>query len=138
MLQGSNLSIQLLESGNSLHVKLQKLAYKIDPDDGSTIEFYDPPGMGVKDPRDAGPDYIRPHGMEYIDVENMWVSVKPALRNYLINPKTMDIIKSHPTPGSAPHGIACDAARGRRDRAAVQDRGDRAGFLFAPGARRIV
>ena len=54
--------------------------YKIDPNDGSTIEFYDPPGMGVKDPRDTGPDYIRPHGMEYIDDENMWVSVKPALR----------------------------------------------------------
>ena len=36
----------------------------------------------------------------------MWVSVKPALRNYLVTVSTLDVIKSIPTPGSAPHGIA--------------------------------
>jgi len=81
--------------------------YKLN-EDGSTIEYLDPPGMGARDPRDKGPEYIRPHGMEWMNDRTMWVSVKPALRNYLINPETMEVIKSIPTPGAAPHGIAWD------------------------------
>ncbi len=54
--------------------------YKLN-EDGSTIEYLDPPGMGARDPRDKGPEYIRPHGMEWMDDRTMWVSVKPALRN---------------------------------------------------------
>jgi len=76
--------------------------------DGSTIEYLDPPGVGVRDCRDSGPSYIRPHGMEYLGNGTMWVSIKPALRNYLVNASTLSVIKSIPTPGSAPHGIAWD------------------------------
>ncbi len=80
--------------------------YKLNPD-GTTAAFYDPPGMGVRDPRDTGPDYNRPHGLEWVDGK-MWVAVKPALRNYLIDPETMEVVHSIPTPGAAPHGIAWD------------------------------
>ena len=76
--------------------------------DGSTIEYLDPPGVGVRDRRDSGPPYIRPHGMECIGDGTMWVSVKPALRNYLVKVSTLSVIKSIPIPGSAPHGIAWD------------------------------
>ena len=76
--------------------------------DGSTIEYLDPPGVGVRDRRDSGPPYIRPHGMECIGDGTMWVSVKPVLRNYLVKVSTLSVIKSIPTPGSAPHGTAWD------------------------------
>ena len=80
--------------------------YKLD-EDGKTIEFYEPPGTGVRDSRDTGPDYNRPHGMEWVDGK-MWVAAKPALRIYLIDAETMKVERSIPTPGSAPHGIAWD------------------------------
>ena len=48
--------------------------YKLN-EDGSTVEFYDPPGTGVHDPRDTGPGYNRPHGMEWVD-GRMWVAAK--------------------------------------------------------------
>ena len=80
--------------------------YKLN-EDGSTVEFYDPPGTGVHDPRDTGPGYNRPHGMEWVD-GRMWVSTKPALRLYLIDPETLEVERSIPTPGAAPHGIAWD------------------------------
>ena len=80
--------------------------YKLN-EDGSTVAYYDPPGNGVHDPRDTGAEYVRPHGMEWVDGK-MWVSVKPALRNYLIDPETMEVLHSIPTPGPAPHGIAWD------------------------------
>ena len=38
----------------------------------------------------------------------MWVATKPALRIYLIDPETMAVLHSIPTPGAAPHGIAWD------------------------------
>lgn len=80
--------------------------YKLN-EDGSAVKFYDPPGTGVRDPRDAGPDYNRPHGMEWIDGK-MWVATKPALRIYLIDAETLEVERSIPTPGAAPHGIAWD------------------------------
>ena len=80
--------------------------YKLN-EDGSTVEFYDPPGTGVHDPRDAGPGYNRPHGMEWLD-GRMWVAIKPALRLYLVDPETMEVERWIPTPGAAPHGIAWD------------------------------
>jgi virginiamycin B lyase len=76
-------------------------------EDGSTVAYYDPPGIGVHDPRDTGAAYVRPHGLEWVDGQ-MWVCVKPALRIYLIDPKTMKVLHSIPTPGPAPHGIAWD------------------------------
>ena len=80
--------------------------YKLN-EDGSAIEFYEPPGTGVRDPRDTGPDYNRPHGLEWLDGK-MWVAAKPALRLYLIDTETMEVERSIPTPGAAPHGIAWD------------------------------
>ena len=76
--------------------------------DGSTIEYFEPPGLNDVDPRDSGPDYIRPHGLEWMNNSTVWVSVKPALRNYLFDISTRRIIKSIPTPGVAPHGLAWD------------------------------
>ena len=77
--------------------------YKLNQD-GSTVEYYDSPGRGIRDPRAAGPDYPRPHGMEWVDGK-LWVSVKPALRNYLVDPESMEVLHSIPTPGARPHGI---------------------------------
>ncbi len=82
--------------------RLYKLA-----ESGSTVAFYDSPAAGVRDPRDSGPDYARPHGMEWVDGK-VWVCVKPALRIYLLDPETMEVLHSIPTPGTGPHGIAWD------------------------------
>ena len=51
--------------------------YKLNQD-GSTIEYCEPPGTGIHDPRDRGPSYNRPHGMEWLG-DTMWVVIKPAL-----------------------------------------------------------
>ena len=80
--------------------------YKLN-EDGSTVSFHEPPGTGVHDPRDVGPAYNRPHGMEWVD-GSMWVAIKPALRLYLIDPETLEVEHSIPTPGAAPHGVAWD------------------------------
>ncbi len=80
--------------------------YKLN-EDGSTASFHEPPGTGVHDPRDTGRSYNRPHGMEWID-GSMWVTIKPALRLYLIDAETLEVQHSIPTPGAAPHGIAWD------------------------------
>ena len=75
--------------------------------DGSTAEYYDSPGIGVRDPRDVGADYARPHGMEWVEGA-LWVCVKPALRIYRVDPDTMAVQHSVRTPGPGPHGIAWD------------------------------
>ena len=46
-------------------------------------------------------------GMEWVDGK-LWVSVKPANRNYLLDPETMEVLHSIKTPGPAPHGLASD------------------------------
>lgn len=81
--------------------------YKLDPETGDTIEYYEPPGTGVRDPRDVGADYNRPHGMEWVD-GMLWICTKPALRIYQVDPNTMKVQHSIPTPGATPHGIAWD------------------------------
>ncbi|MFW6195613.1 MAG: hypothetical protein ACOC5M_03715 [Chloroflexota bacterium] len=78
--------------------------YKLN-EDGSTAAYYDPPGSGTRDPRDSGPAYPRPHGMEWLDGA-LWVAMKPALRIYQLDPGSMEVLHSIPTPGAAPHGIA--------------------------------
>lgn len=80
--------------------------YKLNQD-GATIEYCEPPGAGIHDPRDKGPSYNRPHGMEWLG-ETMWVAIKPALRLYLLDSETLEVRHSIPTPGAAPHGIAWD------------------------------
>ena len=80
--------------------------YKLD-EDGSTVKYWTSPGDGVLDARDKGPEYVRPHGMEWVDGK-MWVVAKPALQIYLVDPETMEVERSIPTPGAAPHGIALD------------------------------
>lgn len=74
---------------------------------GATVAYYDPPGVGVHDPRDVGAAYPRPHGLEWVDGK-LWVCMKPALRIYQVDPDTMETLHSIPTPGPAPHGIAWD------------------------------
>ena len=74
---------------------------------GSTIRYHEPPGTGVRDPRDSGPDYNRPHGMEWLG-DKMWIATKPALKLYLVDSATLEVEHSIPTPGAAPHGIAWD------------------------------
>ena len=76
-------------------------------EDGTTVNFHEPPGTGVRDPRDVGPEYNRPHGMEWMG-DTIWVAAKPALRLYLIDSDTLEVKHSIPTPGAAPHGIAWD------------------------------
>ena len=75
--------------------------------DGSTVERHDTPGKGVvgfaKDPANAR--VTGAHGMEWVDDENMWVAVPPAQRVYLMDPTTMTVKRSIPTPGIRPHGL---------------------------------
>ena len=80
--------------------------YKLNQD-GTTIEYHEPPGTGLHDERDKGPSYNRPHGMEWLG-DSMWVAIKPALRLYLLDAETLEVQRSIPTPGAAPHGIAWD------------------------------
>ncbi|MCE2457377.1 MAG: hypothetical protein J4G14_06130 [Dehalococcoidia bacterium] len=80
--------------------------YKLN-DDGSTVSFHEPPGSDVWDPRDTGPNYNRPHGMEWMG-DTIWIAAKPALRLYLVDSETLEPRHSIPTPGAAPHGIAWD------------------------------
>ncbi len=40
--------------------------------------------------------------------DKLWVSVKPANRNYLMDPGTMEVLHSIETPGPSPHGLAWD------------------------------
>ena len=87
--------------GSTHNYRIYKLA-----DDGSTVDFYDPPA-GERDPSAVGPDTIRPHGMEWVD-DKLWVSVKPANQNYLMDPGTMEVLHSIETPGPSPHGLAWD------------------------------
>ncbi len=80
--------------------------YKL-ANDGSTVAFYEPPSSGERDPQAVGRDNPRPHGMEWVDGK-LWVSVKPANRNYLLDPETMEVLHSIKTPGPSPHGLAWD------------------------------
>ena len=74
--------------------------------DGSTVARYDTPGKGVvafgnrENTRVTGA-----HGMEWVDDRNMWVAVPPAQRVYLMDPRTMTVKRSIPTPGVRPHGL---------------------------------
>ena len=80
--------------------------YKLS-NDGGTVELFEPPGAGGRNPRATGPGNLRPHGMEWVDGK-LWVSVKPANRNYLLDPGSMEVLHSIATPGPAPHGLAWD------------------------------
>ncbi len=80
--------------------------YKLNPD-GTTAAFYDSPGKGVVAPGSTGPNYPRPHGMEWVG-GTLWVAVKPAQRIYQLDPDTMKVLHSIPAPSAAPHGLAWD------------------------------
>ncbi|MCY4654145.1 MAG: hypothetical protein OXC95_13395, partial [Dehalococcoidia bacterium] len=80
--------------------------FRCSPDDGSTIARHDTPGKGVVAYSDPdNPVVTGAHGMEWVDDENMWVAVPPAQRVYLMDPGTMSVKHSIPTPGIRPHGI---------------------------------
>ncbi len=81
--------------------RLYKLGY-----DGRTVEHYDTPGKGVVKFGNRDSSIITgAHGMEWVDDENMWVAVPPAQTIYLMDPSTMRVKRSIPTPGARPHGI---------------------------------
>ncbi|HAC18325.1 MAG TPA: hypothetical protein DDY93_13875 [Dehalococcoidia bacterium] len=74
--------------------------------DGSSVAKYDTPGKGIV--AFGNPDNQRvsgAHGMEWIDDDNMWVAVPPAQRVYLMDPGTMTVKRSIPSPGNRPHGL---------------------------------
>ena len=74
--------------------------------DGTTAERFDTPGKGVVDFGDPNRSRITgAHGMEWIDDENMWVAVPPAQKVFLMDPTTMEVKRSIPTPGVRPHGL---------------------------------
>jgi streptogramin lyase len=79
--------------------------FKLDRD-GRTVRRYDTPGKGVVKFGDPdGSTVTGAHGMEWADGENMWVAVPPAEKVYLMDPATMSVRRSIPTPGVRPHGI---------------------------------
>ena len=75
--------------------------------DGSTVGRFDTPGIGFVSYPDRPPaDRITgAHGLEWVDEENLWVAVPPSQTIYLMDPKTMTIKRSIPSPGSRPHGL---------------------------------
>ena len=78
--------------------RIYKLNY-----DGTTVEHYDTPGAGVVDSGDpARTDVTGAHGMEWLDGSNMWMAVPPARRLFLVDPGTMEVRRSIPTPGAQP------------------------------------
>ena len=86
--------------------KLVKMDYE-----GNTVALYDTPGKGVVAYGD--PNYTRvtgAHGMEWVDDENMWVAVPPAQRVYLMDPRSMTVKRSIPSPGVRPHGLFVEGA----------------------------
>ena len=75
-------------------------------DDGSAVERYDTPGKGIVGFGDKGRTQATgAHGLEWIDDHNMWAAVPPAQKIFLIDPETMEVKRSIPTPGNRPHGI---------------------------------
>ncbi len=81
--------------------RLYKLNY-----DATTVEHYDTPGKGVVKFGNRDKSIITgAHGMEWVDDANMWVAVPPAQRVYLMDPRTMAVKRSIPTPGVRPHGL---------------------------------
>ena len=79
--------------------------HKLDMD-GSTVEHYDTPGKGVVKFGSRSKSTITgAHGMEWVDDHNMWVAVPPARQIYLMDPSTMRVKRSIPSPGVRPHGL---------------------------------
>ena len=77
--------------------------------EGNTVAKHDTPGKGVVafgDPNSAR--VTGAHGMEWVDEESMWVAVPPSQRVYLMDPATMEVRRSIPTPGARPHGLFMD------------------------------
>ncbi len=74
--------------------------------DGSTIAKHETPGVGVVAFGDTINQRVTgAHGMEWVDDENMWVAVPPAERVFLMDPGTMTVKRSIPSPGARPHGL---------------------------------
>lgn len=79
--------------------------HKLDAD-GATAGDYDTPGKGVVGFGNRDSSVITgAHGLEWVDDNNMWVAVPPARQIYLMDPSTMKVKRSIPTPGNRPHGI---------------------------------
>lgn len=80
--------------------------FKINIKDGSTVAKYDTPGKGVV--AFGNPENRRvtgAHGMEWVDDRNMWVALPPAQKVFLMDPRTMKVKRSIPSPGVRPHGL---------------------------------
>ena len=81
--------------------RLYKLNY-----DATTVEHHDTPGKGVvKLGNRDGSVVTGAHGMEWVDGHNMCVAVPPATSIFLMDPSTMRVKRSIPSPGDRPHGI---------------------------------
>ena len=79
--------------------------YKLNTD-GTTVEHHDTPGAGIVDTGDPNHTVVTgAHGMEWLDDHNMWIAVPPARRVFLVDPGTMIVRRSIPTPGARPHGV---------------------------------
>ena len=79
--------------------------YKLNGD-GTTAAHYDTPGKGVVafgDPANAVVSGA--HGLQWLDERHMWMAVPPAQRLFLVDPRSMDVHRSIPTPGVRPHGV---------------------------------
>ena len=85
---------------STYNARLYKLGY-----DGRTVEHFDTPGKGIVQFGPPRTHVTGAHGIEWVDDENMWVAVPPARKIYLMDPTTMRVKRSIPTPGARPHGI---------------------------------
>ncbi len=79
--------------------------YKLDMN-GKTVAYYDTPGKGYVAFGDPTRRRVTgAHGLEWVDGK-LWVAVPPAQKIYLMDPDTMKVLDSIPTPGVRPHGLA--------------------------------
>lgn len=86
-----------------------RMLLKVDAQTGTTLRQLPSPGSGVVKwgPRGPNPAPTGAHGLEYLNGE-LWVSVPPAVKIYVINPESGNVLRSFPAPGVRPHGIGWD------------------------------
>ena len=69
---------------------------------GNTLARYETPGASFNPIADQ---ITGAHGLEWVDEENMWIAVPPSETIYLVDPRSMEVKHSIPSPGDRPHGI---------------------------------
>ena len=82
---------------------------KVDAETGATLAEFDSPGSGVVKWGNPNPD-AQPtggHGVEWRD-GRLFLAIPPAASIYVVKSSDGSVVRSFPSPGIRPHGIAWD------------------------------